>query len=210
MKRAFTILTAFLCLVGFSNTVSAATILNVANDNNYGISLNSGGAQVAGTAFTLNQTYQNVSISAPITCVACSGSIVLHNGSLGGGATAANLVAGFNFSNSVSSLFSGLTLGPGTYFLLAGVTSGVGGWAGSAAGTTTTNGSAFDGLDVTSASASFYIPASSFTPVFSNSQLSYNLSGTLVSAVPLPASALLLIGGLLGLGLLRKPQKSVS
>ncbi|MDH5515761.1 MAG: VPLPA-CTERM sorting domain-containing protein [Gammaproteobacteria bacterium] len=205
MKGFFTH-TAFavlFCLV--TSPDSAATIISVANDGDYGVTLNNGVDQVAGTFFTLTETYQNISISAPITCVACSGSVVLHNGVLGQDATVADAVGLFAFSTSLNSLFSGLTLGPGQYSLLVGITEGLGGWSGSSVGTTATDGLASDGLDISSSTAEFFIANSTFLPIFSDSQLAYTVTGDrVVTTVPVPASALLFLSGLFVMGAFRR------
>ncbi len=209
MKVYSRTIAAALMTICVGGITSAATIIEVDSADDYGISLNSGSAQVAGTFFTLEESYTNVSISAPILCVACQGSVVLHGGPLGVGATVADSVAGLFFDTSVNNLFSGLSLGPGTYSLIVGVTAGTGGWNGSAVPTVTTDGNSSDGLDFVGSSAEFFIPASVFVPTFSASQLAYRITGDIVTSppvntVPLPASVAFLLAGFGSLALLRR------
>jgi len=90
--------------------------------------------QAAAVGFTLGQAYSNVSISAEILCVGCSGELVLMRGDLGPTATLTNFVtaASFDVNSPVSPLLDGLDLDAGDYFLILAMTeAGSAGWIGS-------------------------------------------------------------------------------
>jgi hypothetical protein len=90
--------------------------------------------QAAAVGFTLGQAYSNVSISAEILCVDCSGELILMRGDLGPTAGLTNFVtaASFDVSSPVDPLLQGLDLDAGDYFLILAMTeSGSVGWIGS-------------------------------------------------------------------------------
>jgi hypothetical protein len=90
--------------------------------------------QAAAVGFTLGQAYSNVSISADILCVDCSGEVILMRGDLGPTADLTNFVtaASFDVSSPVDPLLDGLDLDAGDYFLILAMTEeGSAGWIGS-------------------------------------------------------------------------------
>jgi hypothetical protein len=90
--------------------------------------------QAAAVGFTLGQAYSNVSISADILCVDCSGEVILMRGDLGPTADLTNFVTAesFDVNSPVDPLLAGLDLDAGDYFLILAMTeAGSAGWIGS-------------------------------------------------------------------------------
>lgn len=80
------------------------------------------------TSFTFSETFANVTITIPIDCVGCTGTVFLTD-QIGPGTTLSNLAEMFTLESLVSqTVFSGLTLGAGTYFVGMVVTTGFGLW----------------------------------------------------------------------------------
>jgi hypothetical protein len=120
-----------------------------------------------------------------------------------------------NTSPELVQLFSGLTLGPGTYYLTIGLTNDELGWSGfffSPASTVTTAsgvtanpiGECFGGTEGECTPAS-YPPASATFTTKASSVFLYKVTGTAASGVPEPATAGLMLAALgVGALLLRK------
>ena len=87
------------------------------------------GSAVFAEAFALTQTLTGISISAPTVCAGCTGTVFLTN-DVGPSATLANVFNTNNYTGQ-QTLFSGISLGPGTYFLIIAIESGSFGWTAS-------------------------------------------------------------------------------
>ena len=123
------------CL-GVSPAVLAVpiTLLDISGAGNVGQYVDLG--QAVAVSFSLDQSYTDVAISAPILCVECTGEIFLMKGGIGGpDADQYFMTAAYFDINSPygGPLFSGLTLDAGYYFLMmanVGSSGGIG-WTGS-------------------------------------------------------------------------------
>lgn len=179
--------------------------------------------QFEAAGFTTAGAYTNVSVSVIVGCVYCSElesvSISAYlTTAIGPTETIADQIATSTIAvpggQFVDAAFSGLSLGPGTYYLTLAVPTpqtNIAYWFGSQNGTTITtdSGVTFDGDNF----ADYFFPgildsidqanppASSFTffgqPV--DAGLSFDVSGERASLTPEPSSLLLLASGLAGL-----------
>jgi hypothetical protein len=197
-KQVFVVLV----ILALSCCAAADTILDVSGTNNNSAVLLGGAA--AATSFSLTSPETGVTISAPLTCNACSAVAFLTT------------VIGPSF-NSVTDtialatvgsgpLFSNLTLGAGTYFLIVANTTGNAGfvqWNGATSPTVVTAAGVTWNVDFSASSLASSIPGSTFTPR-TNPGLFYSLqTSTTVGSVPEPASCLLVITGLLMISIRR-------
>ena len=164
-----------------------------------------------GVSWTVTGSYTDVSVSALISSGSASeegaGTLYLTN-SLGPGTTAANVIAETAVTNleyeptADTGLFSGLTLGPGTYYLISSSNLGVGGieWEG-LSGPTTTAPDVTSGGDLFSFGTAAFAPSDTFGPL-GDPSFGVDVTGTPAAAVavmPEPGSLVLLGTGLLGL-----------
>jgi hypothetical protein len=179
--------------------------------------------QFGAASFTIAGAYTDVAVSVIVGCVYCSGSENVSisaylTTAIGPSETVADQIATSTIAvpagQFVDTAFSGLSLGPGTYYLaLAAPTpqTNIAYWFGSEDGTaiTTDSGVTFDGdyfsdyffpgtLDAINETNP---PASSFTffgePV--DAGLNFDVTGDPASVIPEPSSFLLLASGLAGL-----------
>jgi hypothetical protein len=207
MHRFLAALSLVLSLIG---TGYADTIVSrdFTPGNNY-ININS----PEGISWTQASTYDDVSISGFFAGVGLSGGAgtVYLMDQIGPGTTTSNEIASTTFSatfgqTSSTLLFSGLTLGPGTYYLLmlsdnaSNGTAGPGGiaWAVPDAFTDTTAPGASIGSGFVVFSSAPYAPASDITPI-SSLDFALSVSGNSAAAVPEPSSLMLLGTGALTL-----------
>jgi hypothetical protein len=186
--------------------VAPAAIIAQRTGNLSGVFVNSPTTIV----WTQTNTFTDVSISALLSSLLSSGNgqgTLFLTTQIGPGTTTDSEVArvsvtGIPRATQVSTLlFSGLTLGPGTYYLTkVGTGEGGLGW-GSLNGFTTTTAPGVTILPTLAGnSPEAYAPATNVLPVFVEN-LGFSITGTLVDTqVPEPSSAVLMIGGMLALG----------
>ena len=107
--------------LAWSGLASAATLISVTGPVSNTSPTSTGSAAWA-QAFTLAQNHTGVAIGAPTVCQGCTGFVFLTN-DVGAAASLANVFNSDNYTGQ-STLFSGLTLGPGDYFLVISITAG--------------------------------------------------------------------------------------
>ncbi len=196
-----------LAIFGFSSASARADVLVSTTGASSGLFNNN----PEGVSWTVGDAYTNVSISALISSDSISqqgaGTFYLTN-SVGPGTTAANVVAEATLSNLAyepnadTSLFSGLSLGAGTYYLISSSSAGSGGvaWEGLTSPTTVTASDVSFGGEFFSFDTNAFAPADSFSALV-GPNFGLDVTGTpAASAVtPEPGSLVLLGTGLLGL-----------
>jgi hypothetical protein len=205
-------------VLGLSSIATAGTILSVTNANGYGWAPSINSTQYLAAGFTLGAAYTNVSISANV--VSGSGSnqtstaVAFLSSGLGVGATT---VASTTFTAPASylwpTMFSNLSLGPGTYYLiLLGDANNPGGaWEMEGDIVTSDYGegppSAFQSSVTNPADppGATWIPF----PIPNVGQFQFAVTGTpsATSATPEPTSAILLGTGLAALVLAHRRRK---
>jgi len=185
------------------------TVISVSGSNPGGVNMGGIGA----VSWTQSGAFSGVSISAVMTNAFGGGqSIAFHafvTDAIGAGTTVADEIASTAFSitpgfNQTVDLFSGLSLGPGTYFLVispdAGA-SGAGGWSVTTASPTVTTGLGVTrNADRGSNGAIALYPPSSDIPVLTGGSLLYSVTA---SDVPEPGATTLIACGLAMLGIRR-------
>ncbi|PWR02328.1 hypothetical protein DKT77_12315 [Meridianimarinicoccus roseus] len=188
-------LTAFLAVQ--AQAVTLAAVLDYTTQDTRFINA----TEAVAISFSLSDATSAISVSAPIDCAACEGEVFLTN-DVGTGSSLANLVDWFALENITGSeLFSGLSLPSGTYYLGVSVTSGFATWGESGTPTVIENSPGDIGLQYAASPILAGFPASSdFIARLSGDALLFEVETT---AIPAPASVLLLIsaaGGLMALG----------
>jgi PEP-CTERM motif len=165
----------------------------------------------AEAGWSLTGTYTNVTITAEIDPGSGSGQsgTAFLMTQIGPGTTVADQIAtatftasGSSFTAQLNTLFTGLTLGPGNYYLVLSSPVGLG-WEDAMAGATTTTAPDVSLLSLNSTFPNppdaLYAPASDFSSPLGNNP-EFTVTGTPASAVPEPGSLALLCTALLGLG----------
>ena len=142
------------------------------------------GSAAFAEAFALTQTLTGISISAPTVCAGCTGTVFLTN-DVGPSATLANVFNAANYTGQAT-LFSGISLGPGTYFLIIAIESGSFGWTASDSPVFFGTGGASDQASL-SASPVALIPYQSNFLIFAPDLL-YTLTADDPVPVPEPAT----------------------
>ncbi len=200
-------------------SVSAVTIASQGNPtpfDNAGLAVTSiEGDEVSWTS--LNR-YENVSISALLfgPSVLVTGTAYL-NTQIGLGASTSTQIASSNFNfvqgDANIQLFSGLTLEPGTYYLVLSTQSTTGGgWLFATAPVDVTDAGTTIGSSqyyLHTFPGTIYPPAGDFGPLFPNEQFVFDVEGDRVNdAIPEPGSLSLMALALLIFGCLRSGRVS--
>lgn len=182
----------------FEASLQAATVVAVTGPTAGGYTLSSG--QTLGISWIQTSSYINVSVAAEVGAFSGAG---IGNAYLttqvGSGTTISSQIATASFSFPGSTfpaltLFTGLSLAPGTYFLtISAPASTVGVWAGTGTPTVSTDSGVTRFSSYFSSSPNIYAPASTFSSD-ANSNLKYIITGT---AVPEPSSFALAAAGIL-------------
>ena len=199
-----------------ASLANAATILSVTGSNNGTDNINQG-QQILASSFTLSSTWSNITIAAELASMTPNteffGTAYLTD-AIGASATSANNEAApfvysgttANFSTPAAiTLFTGVTLGPGTYYLVLAQTNaqsgGGAGWedTGSPSVTTAPGVTLNSDERANNPLDDSYPPGSS--PFFVNDPgvlgtMMWSVTGTQGTTVPEPATL-----GLLGFGL---------
>ncbi|WP_397423432.1 PEPxxWA-CTERM sorting domain-containing protein [Phenylobacterium sp.] len=198
-------------VLGLTCAPAGAGVLLDVGGANQAFSLQAG--QAAAVSFTLGATATDLSISAPILCLGCTGAMWLQKDAIGPTASFAGAIDAHAFTGATSQpWFTIASLGPGLYFFLVSLdTSSTGAalWSGSTSGALTVTGNgATRGLDFLAQSTTTFVPFSEFGVDFGQ-----NLNFTVSSAgVPEPTGwALMILGaGLAGVALRRRTAGAVT
>lgn len=196
MKPALRIATA---LTLYASATFATTLFdNVGNPINGGQT-----SGIVAEGWSLTSTFTNVSITAGL--LSGSGYTAYLMNQIGPGTTVANQVAiASNFSiptGSTPPIFTGLTLGPGNYYLVVELpASGATGWtilcafAGTCSNTLG-SGVSFLGTTTPASSPAAYAPASSFTFRGDAREHELTVTGTAAASAPEPSTVFLSLPG---------------
>ena len=183
----------------FQASLQAATVVSVTGPDAAGYTLSSS-IQTLGISWLQTSSYINVNIAAELGAISGAGTGRAYlTTQVGSGTTTSSQVAtaSFSFPTATSpalTLFTTLTLAPGTYFLTIAATAGtVGVWEGTNSPTISTDSGVTRLPDYYSSSPNTYAPASTFSSS-STTNFKYNITGT---AVPEPSSFILAAAGFL-------------
>lgn len=205
--------------------VFGGTIISSTGTPDINWTLGGGGQQVVEAAWSATGGYSNVSISAEVgdnNLVGSSITAFLTN-AIGPSETVANQLATVTFvplsNDEVDTLFSGLTLGAGNYYLVLDdllPTEDAAWWGIMTGGATITTdggvtfgGEGFDDTGQSSPTNQANPPASVF--VAQDLGLMFQVTGDAVSATPEPGSVgLMLVAGLAGFGLWKRRRSAIA
>ncbi|MDB2373149.1 hypothetical protein N9W11_01165 [Psychrosphaera haliotis] len=189
----------FVMFLAMSGATKASVILDVSGNGDSGQGVSAG--EAVAVSFSTTAQFNNVSITAPIECFACIGSIWLHPSALGSTAPLTPISA-FAFNSSSNNPFIvGVNLLPDDYFLILSIDSGFATWLGSSvpnvnAATSITSGPTF------SSSPTGFVPTSTFNILNFNSALHFTVSNiSAPSNVSEPTSLALLFTAFIVLAL---------
>jgi hypothetical protein len=179
----------------------AATVVAVEGPTNFTGSIGNNQAQTAG--FTTGQAYSDVRISALLSGLSTEAFDAYLTTDIGPGTTVADQVAfttvNFAGSSTVTTVFSGLSLPAGIYYLtLFNPRNTNGGWASTESPVVTAEpGSShvFSGYFITNDNPLPFPPAASFVDLTENSGRTHIYSVETV-VIPEPASVILTLAGL--------------
>jgi hypothetical protein len=202
--RFLAVATVTLVVASFVLPVKADTILSVTGPHGSTLSLGAAN-QTLVTSWSSTVAYSNVSIGFQSNFGPFNGTAYLMT-QIGPGTTSAQQVGTSSYSvisgtPSLTNLFSGLSLGPGSYYLV--VTSGLlppGGWdtpftAGPAVvstGVGVVRGAQYIVNDSLGSLNLAYLPASSFADLNSVYDLEFQVTGSPAAQVPEPSTLFLL------------------
>ena len=192
-SRFFGVLVAVIMLA--PQPAAAVPLLDVGGPQDTGLTIGSGHA--AAVAFTLDNTFKNITIDASLLCLNCAGRIWFQRNAIGSTASFGDALGAVAFSSATPHpYFNFSSLDPGLYFFIVSIDSTSSGsviWSGSTTPVIQSNG-AERGVDFLAGSTQPFVPLSNFSVEFGKN-LNYTVSGTAVTAVPEPAtSALMIIG----------------
>ena len=187
MKRR--ILTLPLLLASTLLAIPAPNIITVTGDH-----LFSDGDGVYYASWTQTGTYNNVAVSIDLRAVSGTGTATVYlTTKVGSGTTAAQEIAhatvNTNGTTGVLAL-SGLTLPPGTYYLVADLTNNTSLWVSNTTGIVTAAAGVTENSDSGAASTAPYPPASTGLNPSGLEDRGYSVRGTVVTPPTVPAPAL--------------------
>ncbi len=178
----------------------AAPLLNVGGPQDTGLTISAG--QAAAVSFTLENTFNNVTIDASLTCVSCAGDIWFQRNAIGSTASFGDALGAAAFSAATPHpYFNFASLDAGLYFFIVSINSTSSGaviWSGSTTPVIQSNGATRD-VDFLATSTQPFVPLSNFSVEFGEN-LNYTVSGTAVTTVPEPATWTLMVVGFLLVG----------
>ncbi|MDH5773388.1 MAG: hypothetical protein OEZ57_00545 [Nitrospirota bacterium] len=214
IKQTLFAISILLLTIG-SPLANANTILDITGLGDTGQIIEAD--QAVAVAFTLTNTFTNVSVTADILCIACQGGVWLHQNSLGAGASFGDTLDAFAFaSNTSTPFFSGFTLNPGLYFLILAIDSGSAVWSGSITPTIFEAPGIMDEFDFHSTNTQAFVPQSDFGIIFGEGTLHYTVEGDpmtgggTMTPVPEPSTAeFFLLGMILVIGVFANKAKLV-
>lgn len=153
----------------------SVTVLDVSGAGDIGQTCNV--RQAVATSFVISSAFTNVSVSAPVLGFSATGGMWLIRSQLGPGTTLSHVVDAQAYSSASPFGFRGLSLSPGTYFLVLHIDTGFAAWPGSTSPTINAHPDASVGLDFRVNSLAGFVPASNFGAILGQGRLHVNVVG---------------------------------